>query len=122
MFEIRHDTLVLTLEMNKVEISLYLGAYVAYDQANCILNLYILLKLGNCELIDNHPRIVRMPMTQSRYSSEISFDVIAAMEVFADIAPNILFNDKATTWMSSNPASNIENKFIEDNKLMTVFD
>jgi hypothetical protein len=61
-------------------------------------------------------------MTQSRYGSEISFHMIAAMEVFADIAPNILFNDKSTTWMSRNPASNIENKFIEDNKLMTVFD
>ena len=122
MFKIRHDTLVLTLEMNKVEISLYLSAYVAYDQTDCILNLYVFLKLGNCELIDNHPRIVRMPVTQSRYGSEISFDVIAAMEVFADIAPNILFNYKSTTWMSSNPASNIEYNFIVDNKLISVFD
>ena len=41
-----------------------------------------------------------MLMAWSRGLPEISFDVLAAVEVFADVAPDILLYYKTTAWMS----------------------
>ena len=112
MLEVRHGIFVLALEMNEVEIGLNLSADVADDKAYCILNLDVFLELGNCKLVDNYACVVWMLMAWGGGLPQISFDVLAAVEIFADVAPDILFYYKTTTWMSWNPTSNIKHKLI----------
>lgn len=58
MFEVRDYLLVLALQMNKVKIRRDLGADIAYDLTDGVLNYYVLLEGCNRKLVDDNARVV----------------------------------------------------------------
>ena len=50
------------------------------------------------------------------------FQSIAAMEEFAYVSANIVFNWKCASWMVEHPLWNIQNILIKNNKFLAICD